>query len=212
MNDTHAIVGRDFTRPVRIAVLVGAAVPRRGCAALLETEEHLDVVYEGRPEDLGELAGAEPDIVVVGILLRSEPAAQAIQDLAAQGACVLALLGPGISVSTALELGAHATVDGRDPDGSALVEAIDRLVRGEDDPVPDGSVRDLPMISPREREVLAALARGRTDQEIAVTLGISVRTVQSHLDRIREKTKRRRRAELTVLALELGIVPRDDPS
>jgi DNA-binding NarL/FixJ family response regulator len=61
-------------------------------------------------------------------------------------------------------------------------------------------------LSDRERQVLALLADGERDQDIADTLCISVRTVRSHLDRIREKTGRRRRPELTRLAIEKGIV------
>jgi DNA-binding NarL/FixJ family response regulator len=61
-------------------------------------------------------------------------------------------------------------------------------------------------LSDRERQVLALLAEGERDQDIADTLSISVRTVRSHLDRIREKTGRRRRPELTRLAIEKGIV------
>jgi len=59
-------------------------------------------------------------------------------------------------------------------------------------------------LSAREREVLSLLAGGETDQEIAQMLCISIRTVRSHLDRIRAKTGRRRRAELTRLAVESG--------
>jgi DNA-binding CsgD family transcriptional regulator len=62
-------------------------------------------------------------------------------------------------------------------------------------------------LTPREREVLAALAEGGTDVAIAHDLAISVSTVRSHLDRIREKTGRRRRSELTRLAIEARILP-----
>jgi DNA-binding NarL/FixJ family response regulator len=58
------------------------------------------------------------------------------------------------------------------------------------------------LLSAREREILSLLAEGETDAEIAEKLFISVRTVQSHLDRIRDKTGRRRRADLTRLAME----------
>jgi predicted ATPase/DNA-binding CsgD family transcriptional regulator len=61
-------------------------------------------------------------------------------------------------------------------------------------------------LSPRERELIALVARGRTDAEIAGELYISVRTVRSHLDRIRDKTGFRRRADLTRLALAEGLV------
>jgi DNA-binding NarL/FixJ family response regulator len=57
-------------------------------------------------------------------------------------------------------------------------------------------------LSEREQEVLTKLAQGDTDAEIAEKLFISIRTVHSHLDRIRDKTGRRRRADLTRLAVE----------
>ena len=63
-------------------------------------------------------------------------------------------------------------------------------------------------ITEREREILELVAGGETDQDIAELLQLSVRTVHSHLDRIRNKTGSRRRADLTRFALERGIVPR----
>jgi DNA-binding NarL/FixJ family response regulator len=66
-------------------------------------------------------------------------------------------------------------------------------------------------LSNRERQVLALVATGERDQDIANTLAISIRTVRSHLDRIREKTGRRRRPDLTRLAIEKGIVREDAP-
>jgi predicted ATPase/DNA-binding CsgD family transcriptional regulator len=56
-------------------------------------------------------------------------------------------------------------------------------------------------LSPRERELIELVAQGLTDNQIAQRLYISIRTVRSHLDRIRDKTGCRRRAELTRLAL-----------
>jgi predicted ATPase/DNA-binding CsgD family transcriptional regulator len=61
-------------------------------------------------------------------------------------------------------------------------------------------------LSARERELVTLVAQGRTDAQIAVQLYISVRTVRSHLDRIRDKTGCRRRADLTRLALSAGLV------
>jgi DNA-binding NarL/FixJ family response regulator len=63
-------------------------------------------------------------------------------------------------------------------------------------------------ITSRERDVLELVAGGETDLDIAEQLGISVRTVHSHLDRIRDKTGSRRRADLTRFAIERGIIPR----
>jgi len=69
-------------------------------------------------------------------------------------------------------------------------------------PAPTG----LPQLSPRERELVTLVAQGRTDAQIAGQLYISVRTVRSHLDRIRDKTGCRRRADLTRLALQADLV------
>ena len=61
-------------------------------------------------------------------------------------------------------------------------------------------------LSARERELVTLVAQGRTDAQIAAELYISIRTVSSHLDRIRDKTGCRRRADLTRLALTAGLV------
>jgi DNA-binding CsgD family transcriptional regulator len=61
-------------------------------------------------------------------------------------------------------------------------------------------------LSARERELVTLVAQGRTDADIAGQLYISIRTVRSHLDRIRDKTGCRRRADLTRLALAEGLV------
>jgi DNA-binding CsgD family transcriptional regulator len=64
----------------------------------------------------------------------------------------------------------------------------------------------LNQLSARETELVTLVAQGRTDAQIAAQLFISVRTVGSHLDRIRDKTGCRRRADLTRLALSAGLI------
>jgi predicted ATPase/DNA-binding CsgD family transcriptional regulator len=73
-------------------------------------------------------------------------------------------------------------------------------------PEPPVAAPGLEALSPRERELVTLVARGQTDAQIASQLSISVRTVSSHLDRIRDKTGCRRRADLTRLALSAGLV------
>jgi DNA-binding CsgD family transcriptional regulator len=60
-------------------------------------------------------------------------------------------------------------------------------------------------LSGREREIVALLAGGATDAQIAERLFLSVNTVRSHLERIRDKTGARRRTELVRYALQAGI-------
>ncbi len=101
-------------------------------------------------------------------------------------------------------------------EGMALsVDAALDLARGQltaaldlrQPPEPPG----LAQLSARERELVILVARGATDAQIAAQLYIAVSTVRSHLDRIRDKTGCRRRADLTRLALQSGLVESTAP-
>jgi predicted ATPase/class 3 adenylate cyclase/DNA-binding CsgD family transcriptional regulator len=61
------------------------------------------------------------------------------------------------------------------------------------------------LLSEREREIVALVAGGASDAQIAGRLFLSVNTVRSHLERIRDKTGARRRTELVRYAIQAGI-------
>ncbi|MFD8258044.1 LuxR C-terminal-related transcriptional regulator [Streptomyces griseoluteus] len=63
-----------------------------------------------------------------------------------------------------------------------------------------------PHITSREREILQLIASGATDREIATKLNITENTVHTHLERLGRKHGSRRRADLTRLALECGML------
>jgi DNA-binding NarL/FixJ family response regulator len=67
-----------------------------------------------------------------------------------------------------------------------------------------------PALSARERQVLGLIVQGLTDREIGARLAISARTVHNHLERIREKTGLRRRAQLSGWATERRIAAEAD--
>jgi predicted ATPase/DNA-binding CsgD family transcriptional regulator/DNA-binding XRE family transcriptional regulator len=73
------------------------------------------------------------------------------------------------------------------------------------DPQQPPAAASLGQLSARERELVTLVAQGATNAQIAAQLLISVRTVGSHLDRIRNKTGCRRRVDLTRLALTAGL-------
>ena len=68
------------------------------------------------------------------------------------------------------------------------------------------------LLSEREREIVALLAGGATDAQIAERLFLSTNTVRSHLERIRDKTAARRRTELVRYAIQAGIDPVAPPT
>ena len=64
-----------------------------------------------------------------------------------------------------------------------------------------------PDLSPREREILEGISKGLGNRELAATLGISVKTVENHLERLKAKLGCKSTAELRALALR-GLIPR----
>jgi DNA-binding CsgD family transcriptional regulator len=117
--------------------------------------------------------------------LREESLRQAAQALGAGRTRAAQERGAVMTLDTAAEFAAMLT--GLDPPTARASPAITQL-------------------SARERELVTLVAQGRTDAQIADQLYISVSTVRSHLDRVRDKSGFRRRADLTRLALHEGLV------
>jgi predicted ATPase/DNA-binding CsgD family transcriptional regulator len=116
---------------------------------------------------------------------REEPLREARQVLGAAPARAAEERGAAMSLATAAEFALMLTAPG--PQRPQASSGLGKL-------------------SARERELVILVAQGRTDLQIAEQLYISVRTVRSHLDRIRDKTGCRRRADLTRLALTAGLI------
>lgn len=102
-----------------------------------------------------------------------------------------------ISAIRAVWVGDTLVVAGLSGEPAGIVEAGGAWRRGRG---------GLDLLSQREREVLRLLALGYTNQEIADTLFISVKTVETHRFRIMNKLDCTRRAELVRFAMENGLV------
>jgi DNA-binding CsgD family transcriptional regulator len=124
---------------------------------------------------------ADPDSLYDSVLL-TDPILRLRRTLGPEKARAADELGAAKPFDTAVEFALQLLSEGMSDAGAA-----------------DGAVAKL---SKREQELIDLLAEGLTDREIAEKLFISIRTVRTHLDRIREKTGARRRAELTRLALQ----------
>ena len=160
----------------------------------------------------------QPGVVIVDLNLPGVSGAAAVMQVVAMGHAVLVVSAQAgqEDVLGAISAGARGYLT-KDADGTEILRAVREVAAGNSYVSPTlatfllNSSRERYVgpkiaLSIRERQVLSLLASGERDQDIAETLAISVRTVRSHLDRIRDKTGRRRRSELTRLAIEEGIV------
>ncbi len=188
-----------MSEPIRVAIVVSNDIGRLGFEqVVLRAPGHEVVACTNRVEDL--VDGPPPDVVIVG--LGPDIGPPELRAVLAICPAVLCFALPSRR-SEAVEIGVPAFLSAAG-DAATVLEIMDLVAAGKTYLPDDGFPPEL--LSPREREVLACVAGGCTDREIGEQLGISMRTAQSHLDRIREKTGRRRRAELTTLAYELGLV------
>jgi DNA-binding NarL/FixJ family response regulator len=115
-------------------------------------------------------------------------------------------------------------VDGllvRGTTGDELGDAVDRIAKGERfvapvllstlvgnvGPIEPADVAQTsPLLTTREREVLACLAQGRTNRQIAHELFVGMETVKSHLSRLYAKLEARDRHDAVARALAFGLL------
>lgn len=165
------------------------------------------------------LASRQPTggVVILDLKLPGVCDAAAVMQVVGLGYRVLVVSAHGAQadVLAAIAAGARGYLT-KDADADEVLRAVREVAAGNSYVSPtlasfllDSSRGKYPglrqPLTDREREVLSLLAAGERDADIARQLIISVRTVRSHLDRIRDKTGRRRRPDLTRLAIEEGI-------
>jgi DNA-binding NarL/FixJ family response regulator len=92
--------------------------------------------------------------------------------------------------------------------GVRLVEALERIDRGEPVGIDETADDDAPtVLSEREREVLALLAQGASNREIASELYLSVDTVKTHVRRLFAKLEVTNRTRAALEAERFGVAP-----
>jgi DNA-binding NarL/FixJ family response regulator len=196
---------------IRVAIVDDHPIVRDGIAALLSAQSELEVVgTAGSLEEARELLGrAEIDVLLLDIRLGTDSGLKLLSAGVATGAgvalpavVVLSAYDYPQYAEAALELGAAGFVVKTAPIAE-LTEAIRRAATG-------GfafGVRprsDLPRLSPREREVVALVVEGRSNDEVGAELGIGLTTVETHLRRIFERFGLRSRTELVARAIREG--------
>lgn len=191
---------------IRLAIVDDHAVVREGIAALLGEQPDIEVVaLAGDAETAVPLLADETlDVVLLDIRLGSM---SGLQLLSAEGRpprpaiVVLTAYDYPHYADTALRLGASGYVLKSAP-FDQLLSAIRRAADGQlaFDIRPARSVR----LTPRETVVVSLVAHGHSNDEIAGQLGISTRTVETHLRHLFERLGLASRTELATRALREG--------
>jgi DNA-binding NarL/FixJ family response regulator len=159
-----------------------------------------------------------PDVTLLDLGLPGVDGSRGVQSLAGRGLAILVLSASidGQDVVDAVSAGARGYLS-KDVQVNEIIAAIRAVHVGKTyvSPMLAGcllqanrrDITEAPVhLSGREQEIVCLVARGETDHCIAAELGISVSTVRSHLDRIRDKTGQRRRADLTRYALQYDLL------
>jgi DNA-binding NarL/FixJ family response regulator len=210
-----------------VLIADGQALVRAGFRLLLEANRHITVVGEAATgEDAIALARrTRPDVVMIDARLPGLDSVQTTSRIsAASGPAVMLLIASTGDERTfaALRAGASGVLL-KDTEPAELVRAVGVLARGEALLSPsltrhviaelasrpqaaDPSPELLEELTDREREIVAHVALGLSNGEIAEELVISPATVKTHVSRAMLKLNASHRAKLVVLAYKAGLV------
>ena len=217
------------SKRIRVSIIEDHAIVRAGIRMLIEREPGIEVVSESATatEALADKS-AQPDVILLDIRLRTEVGLDLIPQLLKQFApakvLVLTAVEDAETQLLAIEAGAsgvvmkeqapevlvkavHAVNLGEPWIGSALSTAAlhklshAKIERAKADP----EAAKIAMLTPRERDVIAAVRRGLNGLGIARELKISEATVRHHLTSILSKLEVSNKLELAVYAFHHGL-------
>ncbi len=200
--------------PLRLLIVDDSQVVRSGLRALLGLEPTLQVVAEAATAGaaLAEYRRSRPDVVLLDIRLPDDSGVELCRRLLAENPEARILMLTSVmdreTIDDALRAGAGGYLL-KEIDGHALVRAIREVAAGRSviDPVVTerviqlvreraaGALTGLAALTSQEERILALIAEGGTNREVAAQLGLSEKTVRNHLGVIFEKLHVSRRAE-----------------
>ena len=205
------------------------ALVRAGFRALLDAQSDISVVGEaGNGAEAARLAAeTRPDVVLMDIRMPGTDGLEATRritadpTLAATRVLILTTFDEDEYVFEAVRIGASGFLV-KDTEPVELLRAVRVVAEGEAllspgvtrrligefarRARPGRSLRELDRLTSREREIVALVAEGLSNDEIAARLVVSPATAKTHVSRAMVKLAVRDRAQLVVLAYETGLV------
>ena len=200
---------------IRVLIVDDHPVVRRGLRALLEVQEGIEVAGEAGdgPAALALAAEHDPDVILLDLKLPAMSGLAVLTELTARDAASKVLVLTSVtdpdSAGQVMRAGA-AGVLYKDVDPDALVRAIRAVHDGHLLLAPEAAgpllrpgpwSPGLDALTTREREVLAELARGRSNREIARALNVSEKTVKTHVSSVLGKLGVQDRTQAALFAV-----------
>jgi DNA-binding NarL/FixJ family response regulator len=205
--------------PIRLLVADDHPVVRDGLRAMLATQPDMELVGEAATgtQAVERARALRPDVVLMDLQMPDLDGPAAIDALREQApevrVLVLTTFGTDADITRAVDAGATGYLL-KDAPREQLFGAIRAAAKGESVLSPSVATRVLgrmrapaeEALSPRELEILQAVARGLSNKEIGRRLYVSEATVKTHLLRIFAKLGVDDRTAAVTIALERGII------
>jgi len=216
-------------KPIRVLIADDHALFREGVLAILKSVPDVEIIGEaGTGQEALTLASKlKPDIILMDIQMPDLNGVEATQHILEVqpdvGIIIVTMLEDDDSLFSAMRAGARGYVL-KGADKAEMLKSIRSVAEGEaffgpgiaarllnffhDRPPPskgESPMTPFPELTQREREILACIARGDTNAEIAGQLTISLKTVRNHVSSIFNKLLVTNRAQAAIRARDAGL-------
>ncbi|MEV7966526.1 response regulator transcription factor [Sphaerisporangium sp. NPDC088356] len=210
---------------IRVLIADDHPVVRQGLRTFLDLQDDLAIVGEAADgaEAVSLVESLAPDVLLLDLKMPVLDGLGALRELSERGPRVRVIVLTSVSdkgdVAPAMRSGASGFLY-KDVDPAALVQAIrsvhggqvllapeaaDAMLTGADAPAGHAPIA---MLTERERQVLALIASGRSNREIARELVVAEKTVKTHVSNVLMKLGVQDRTQAALYAVRHGYVPR----
>jgi len=206
-----------MTEAIRIVIADDNVITREGLTRILAAEADMEIVGEGTTlhETIRKVHELRPDVLILDLMwFKDEAGPEAIKRLVREvpETKIIAITVYPHLIEQARNAGALTALDKEEVSKKQLIEEI-RSVHALPPPsLPSPQVVTPPVAPPveeltkRELEVLALMAEGKMDKEIAVALSIAESTAKNHVSHILGKLNVSNRAGAVAVGYELGLI------
>jgi DNA-binding NarL/FixJ family response regulator len=212
-------ISSEANSPLRLLIVDDHEVVRAGLRMLLKRWPNIDVVGEAATaaDGVEQSRTQEPDVVLMDMRLPDGSGVDACREIRANSPHTKVVFLTAFADEDAVMSAIFAGADGyllKQIAGDALVNAIETVARGHSilDPLVTRAVLDgmrsmstpseparQTSLSPQEQHVLALVAEGKTNKEIAADLGLSYKTVKNYLSNVFQKLQVSHRSQAAAM-------------